>query len=104
MSAVRARHGPSCASSIASSASSRARRPQTTSACSTAWRTIGGDLGLVGDREPRVEVGLERELAQQREAEGVDGADGDLAQPVAQGAPARAAVAGARRLGAQAAR
>ena len=46
-------------------------------------------LGLVGDREVRIEVGFERELPQQRQAEGVDGADADLAEPVAQLPPAR---------------
>ena len=33
------------------------------------------DLGVVGHAEARIEVGLERELAQQRQAERVDGAD-----------------------------
>ena len=51
-------------------------------------------LGFVGDVEARVEVGLERKLAQQREAEGVDGADGDVVEPVAQLAPARVVFGG----------
>ena len=46
-------------------------------------------LGLVGHREARIEVGLERELAQQRQAEGVDRAHGDVAGAIAQLAPAR---------------
>ena len=45
-------------------------------------------LGLVGDVEARVEVGFEREFTQQRQAEGVDGADRDVVGPVAQLAPA----------------
>ena len=46
------------------------------------------DLGLVGHVEARVEVGLERKLAKQGEAERVDGADGDVVEAVAQLAPA----------------
>ena len=47
-------------------------------------------LGLVGEIEGRIDVRLERELAQQRQAERVDGADGDVAEPIAQIQPARA--------------
>ena len=47
-------------------------------------------LGLVGDGEAGGEAGLERELAQQRVAERVDGADGDVADAIAQRQPARA--------------
>jgi hypothetical protein len=46
-------------------------------------------LGLVGHREAGIEIGLERKLAQQRQAERVDGADGNLAESLAQLAPAR---------------
>ena len=45
-------------------------------------------LGLVGKLEGGIDVGLERELAQQREAERVDGADGDVAESIAQLEPA----------------
>ena len=41
-------------------------------------------------REAGSEAGLERELAQQRVAERVDGADGDVADAIAQRQPARA--------------
>ena len=47
-----------------------------------------GHLGLVGHPEPGVEVRLEGKLAQQGQAERIDGADGDLAQPVTQRPPA----------------
>ena len=46
----------------------------------------------------RDRVGLERELAQQRQAERVDGADGDVAEPIAQiaaSAPGRARICSA---------
>ena len=45
-------------------------------------------LGLVRHPEPGVEIGLERELTQQCEAERVDGADADLTQASSQIAPA----------------
>ena len=45
-------------------------------------------LGLVGHLEAGIEVGLERELAQQRQAERVDRADRDVAEAVAQSPPA----------------
>ena len=46
-------------------------------------------LGFVGEVEPGIDAGLERELVQQREAEGVDGADADVVERVADLAPAR---------------
>ena len=46
-------------------------------------------LGLVGHVEPGIDVRLERKLAQQRQAERVDRADGDVAEPIAQLAPSR---------------
>ena len=48
-------------------------------------------LGLICHREAGIEIGLERELAQQRQAERVDRADGDVGRAVAQVAPSRAA-------------
>ena len=54
-------------------------------------------LGLVGDGEAGGEAGLERELAQQRVAERVDGADGDVADAIAQRQPALAARRRSRR-------
>ena len=45
-------------------------------------------LGVVGEVEARIDVGLERELAQQRQAEGVDRRDRDVAEPLLQVAPA----------------
>ena len=47
-------------------------------------------LGLVRKVETRIEIGLERKLAQQRQAEGIDRADGDVAEPIAQVDPAGA--------------
>ncbi len=49
-------------------------------------------FGLVGHAESGVEPGLERKLAQQRQAERVDGADGD----VRTGAPAASAIGAGR--------
>ncbi len=46
-------------------------------------------FGVVGEVEPRIDVGLEREFAQQLQAEGVDGRDRDVAEPLLQIAPAR---------------
>ena len=46
-------------------------------------------LRLVRHREARVKVGFEWELPEQRETERVDGADGDVAEAVAQLAPSR---------------
>ena len=46
-------------------------------------------LGFVGEVESRIDAGLEREFVQQREAEGVDGADADVVERVADLAPAR---------------
>ena len=45
------------------------------------------DLGLVGEIEAGIDAGFERELANEREAEGVDRRDGDLAEPFPQIAP-----------------
>jgi hypothetical protein len=39
---------------------------------------MSGHLGVVGARRTRIEVGLERKLAEQRQAERVDGADPDF--------------------------
>ena len=46
-------------------------------------------LGVVGELEPGIDVGLERKLAQQRQAEGVDRRDGDVAEALLEIAPAR---------------
>ncbi len=46
-------------------------------------------LRLVGHAEAGIEIGLERELAEQRQAEGVDGADLDVREPIANRRPAR---------------
>ena len=48
-----------------------------------------GHLGVVRQLESGIDVGFERKLAQQREAEGVDRRDGDVAEPRLQIAPAR---------------
>ena len=45
-------------------------------------------LGLVGEIEAGIDVGLERELAQQRQTERVDRRDRDVAEPLLQIAPA----------------
>jgi hypothetical protein len=45
-------------------------------------------LGLVRHLKTGIQVGLEGELAKERQAEGVDGADRDVGSPVAQLAPA----------------
>ncbi len=47
------------------------------------------NLGLVGQVEARLDVSFERELADERQAECVDGRDRDLAEPLAQRFPAR---------------
>src|SRR5438132_9886389 len=47
-----------------------------------------GHLGLIRDVEAGIEVRLQRKLAEQRQAEGVDGADGNLVDAVAQLTPA----------------
>ena len=46
-------------------------------------------LGVVGEVEAGIDVGFERKLAQQRQAERVDGRDGDVAEALLQIAPAR---------------
>ena len=46
-------------------------------------------LGVVGNGKGRVEVGLERKFPQQRQAERVDRADGNIGGPIAQLAPPR---------------
>ena len=46
-------------------------------------------LGLVRHAEARIKIGLERKLAQQREAECIDGADADVGRTVPQCVPAR---------------
>ena len=45
-------------------------------------------LGLVRKVETRIQVGLERKFAQQRQAKGIDRADGNVAEPIAQVDPA----------------
>ncbi len=45
-------------------------------------------LGFVRHLETGIQIGLERKLPQQRQAERVDGADRDVGRPVAQLAPA----------------
>ena len=56
---------------------------------------------LVRDVEPGVEIRLQGELAQQREAERVDRADGNVREPVAQRRPARLVLGGLARLRSQ---
>ncbi len=46
------------------------------------------NLGVVGEGEARVDIRFERKLAQQSEAEGIDGGNRDVAEPIAQIAPA----------------
>ena len=48
-----------------------------------------GKLRLVGQIEARIDVGFERELADERQAEGVDRRNRDLAETLAQRAPHR---------------
>ena len=45
-------------------------------------------FGFIGEVEAGIDAGLEREFMQQREAERIDGADPDVAKPVADLAPA----------------
>ena len=45
-------------------------------------------FGFVGEIETRIDAGLEREFVQQRQAERVDGADADVAERIADLAPA----------------
>ena len=57
-----------------------------------------GRLGFVGQVEPGIDAGFERELAQQRQAERVDGGDGDVGETRrAPRASARDRAAAARR-------
>ena len=54
-------------------------------------------LGVVGEVEPGIDVGFERKLAQQRQAERVDRRDRDVAEPLLAGrasAPRRTATGG----------
>ncbi len=44
-------------------------------------------LRVVGKVEPRIHVGLERKLANERQAEGIDGRDGDVSEAIVQVAP-----------------
>ena len=94
---ARARRSPSCANTSATCSSSRA------TAAADAQRAIerfvdqARHLGVVGHREAGIEIGFERELAQQRQAERVDRADGDVADAIAQLAPARRRNLAARR-------
>ncbi len=86
---VRSRRSPSCANTSATSSSSRA------SAAADAQRLIERladqprHLGVVREVEAGIDVGFERKLAQQRQAEGVDRRDRDVAEPLLQVAPAR---------------
>ena len=50
-------------------------------------------FGFVGEIESGIDAGLEREFVQQREAEGVDGADADVVERIADLAPPRRAEA-----------
>ena len=49
-------------------------------------------FGFVGEIETGIDAGLERKLVQQRQAERVDGADADVAERIADLAPARRSV------------
>ena len=46
------------------------------------------DLGFIREVEPGIDVGFEWEFADERQAEGVNGRDRDVAEPLAQVAPA----------------
>ena len=86
---LRSRRSPSCANTSATSSSSRA------SAAADAERLIerladqARHLGVVGQVEPGIDVGLERKLAQQRQAERVDRRDRDVAEALLELAPPR---------------
>ncbi len=85
---MRSRRSPSCANTSATSSSVAG------DAAADAERLVErlGDqsryLGVVRKVEPGVDVGFERELAQQRQTEGVDRRDRDVAEPFLQLAPA----------------
>ncbi len=49
-------------------------------------------LGFVGEIESGIDAGFEREFVQQRQAEGVDGADADVVERIADLAPALVAL------------
>ena len=73
-----------------------ARHPRRLARCARQMRSAAierlGDqprhLGVVGQLERRVDVRFERKFAQQRQAERVDGGDGDVAKALFQLAPA----------------
>ena len=86
---ARARRSPSCANTSATCSSSRATARQMRSARSSDSSISRGTSVSSAIEKPGIEVGLERKLAQQRQAEGVDRADGDVGRAIAQLAPAR---------------
>ena len=93
VSALRRRGSPSSANSSATSASSsEMARPIAQRAVERRFDQARR-LGFVGEVEAGIDAGFERELVQQRQAERVDGADGDVAERVANLAPALAASA-----------
>ena len=86
---LRSRRSPSCAKTSATSSSSRAMRAADSQRLVERLARPAAALGVVGELEPGIDVGFERELAQQREAKGVDGRDRDVAEPLLQIAPSR---------------
>ena len=85
---ARARIQPSCASTSATSGSWRRARDEDAQRAVERLVDEPRHLGFVRQRESGIEVRFERKLAQQREAEGVDRADLDVAEPIAQRGPA----------------
>ena len=84
----RARRSPSCANTSATCLVLAREAPARAQRAIERFVDETRHLGFVGHVEPRIEVGLERKFTQQRQAEGVDGADRDVVGAVAQLAPA----------------
>ena len=86
----RVRFSPSCASTSARSGSRFASPMKMASEVSSDWFDEPRHFRFVRHPEAGIEIGFERELAQERQAEGVDGADLDVGEPIADRRPARA--------------
>ena len=87
--ALRSRGSPRRANSSATSASwALCARPMRSVRSSASSMSRGVSVSSARSK-PGIDVGFERELVQQRQAERVDGADGDVAEPAAQRLPGR---------------
>ena len=85
----RRRRSPSCANTSATSSSSRATAAADPQRLIERLVDQPRHLGVVRQLEARIDVRFERKLAQQRQAEGVDRGDGDVAEAILEIAPPR---------------